>query len=96
MVSMAKKILYQNRVGGKVVNIVEHPDGLVDWQPPGGLTMIDYVAGVDIGDVWDGTRFNRPTPLPPTRESVLLGKLKGDTLTLVELRELLRLERGLA
>ena len=89
-----KKILRQDRIGGIVINILEFPDTPVEWAVPAGTELVDWVDGASIGDIWDGIRYVKPAPAPRTRRDILLDKLKDDSLTLPELRELLRLERS--
>ena len=74
---------------GFVENVIEI-DEVSTWPIPAGYSLrASQVAGP--GDTWNGTRFVRSTPPPPSRISVLQEKLRDDSITATELRELLRL-----
>lgn len=47
---------------GIVVNSIAPPAGA--WQPPDGCILVEGDGA--IGDLWDGTRFSPPPPIPPS------------------------------
>ena len=85
---MVRKALIRT-VDGFVENVIEIDD-VSTWPIPSGRFLLaSQVAGP--GDTWNGTRFVRGVPPPPSRISVLQDKLRDDTITTAETRELLRL-----
>ena len=85
---MVRKALIRT-ADGFVENVIEINE-VSTWPIPAGRFLLaSRVAGP--GDTWNGTRFIPGTPPAPSRISVLQDKLRADTITTAELRELLRL-----
>lgn len=88
---MKKAVVSQE---GQVINVIEIEEGAI-WSPPEGMVLVSATDDAEPGGSWDGRKFIRVLAAGPARLDGLHGKLAADTITPSELREMLRLERGL-
>ncbi len=66
---MVRKIVLDNNI---VVNFIEIEDGEPYPNP-----LLPDSPGIQIGDLWDGSTFTTPAPLPPTTKEVRATRLQA-------------------
>ncbi len=75
------------------VDIVEGE--LVSWVLPENHTLHLISDGVGVGFTWDGSSFTAPAKLPRSRKNEIKDIWETRDLTLEEINELMKIERGL-